>query len=111
MPVVHCVRGTPGWQLCGRVAGYCGPDTVCFYKPVFGSRQLADYAGEQGYDAVELCGLVSNICVLSNAVLLKTALPEAKLIVDARCTASNDDEMNEKALDILQGVQVEVQGR
>ena len=41
----------------------------------------------------------------------KAALPEAKLIVDARCTASNDDEMNEKALDILQGVQVEVQGR
>ena len=48
---------------------------------------------------------------LSNAVLLKAALPEAKLIVDARCTASNDDGMNEKALDILQGVQVEVQGR
>ena len=44
-------------------------------------------------------------------ILLKAALPEAKLIVDARCTASNDDGMNEKALDILQGVQVEVQGR
>ena len=41
----------------------------------------------------------------------RAALPEAKLIVDARCTASNDDGMNEKALDILQGVQVEVQGR
>lgn len=67
--------------------------------------------GEQQFDVIELCGVVSNICVLSNAVLLKAALPEAKLIVDARCTASNDDEMNEKALDILQGVQVEVQGR
>ena len=73
--------------------------------------ELGEYAREQQFDVIELCGVVSNICVLSNAVLLKAALPEAKLIVDARCTASNDDEMNEKALDILQGVQVEVQGR
>jgi len=57
---------------------------------------------------VELCGVVSNICVLSNAVLLKAALPEAELLVDARATASNDDAINEKALDVLQGVQVKI---
>lgn len=111
LPVVHCVRGTPGWQLCGRVAGYCGPDTVCFYKPVFGSRQLADYAGEQGYDAVELCGLVSNICVLSNAVLIKAALPETVVTVDAQCTSCADEAMNQKALDVMEGLQIQVINR
>ena len=99
------------WQLCGRVAGYCGPDTVCFYKPVFGSRQLADYAGEQGYDAVELCGLVSNICVLSNAVLIKAALPEAVVTVDAQCTSCADEAMNQKALDVMEGLQIQVINR
>ena len=55
--------------------------------------------------------MVSNICVLSNAVLLKAALPEAQLVVDTRCVASNDDKANEEALDMLQSVQVEVVGR
>ena len=55
--------------------------------------------------------MVSNICVLSNAVLLKAALPEAQLLVDARCVASNDDKANEEALNMLQSVQVEVVGR
>ena len=54
------------------------------------------------------CGVVSNICVLSNAVLLKAALPETELLVDARATASNDDAINKKALDVLQGVQVKI---
>lgn len=48
---------------------------------------LAYYAKTQGYEEVELCGLVSNICVISNAVLVKAALPEARVSVDARCTA------------------------
>ena len=65
---------------------------------------------QRQFDKIELCGVVSNICVFSNAVLLKAALPEAQLVVDARCVASNDDKANEEALDMLQSVQVEVVG-
>lgn len=111
LPIEHCKKGSDGWQLYGKVEQLRCPEDRCFDKPCFGSWELGEYAREQQFDVIELCGVVSNICVLSNAVLLKAALPEAKLIVDARCTASNDDGMNEKALDILQGVQVEVQGR
>ena len=68
------------------------------------------YARQRQFDKIELCGVVSNICVLSNAVLLKAALPEAQLVVDTRCVASNDDKANEEALDMLQSVQVEVVG-
>ena len=56
-------------------------------------------------------GLVSNICVLSNAILVKTALPEAEVIVDASCTACADPATNEKALDIMEGLQITVINR
>lgn len=72
---------------------------------------LAYYAKTQGYEEVELCGLVSNICVISNAVLVKAALPEARVSVDARCTACADPAMNDKALDVMEGLQVAVTNR
>ena len=55
--------------------------------------------------------MVSNICVLSNAVWCKTAAPETPVMVDANCTASNDDSLNEQALNILQSMQVQVMNR
>lgn len=111
LPVTHCVWGMPGWELYGRVADYCDALTPCFHKPAFGSMALAYYAKTQGYEEVELCGLVSNICVISNAVLVKAALPEARVSVDARCTACADPAMNEKALDVMEGLQVAVTNR
>ena len=80
-------------------------------KPTFGSLELVEICEEEQYEQVELVGLVSNICVLSNAVLVKTALPEAEVIVDASCTACADPVMNEKALDIMEGLQITVINR
>ncbi len=111
LPIPHCTKGSDGWRLYGEVEALLQPQDRCFYKPCFGSWELAEYAKKQGFEQIELCGVVSNICVLSNAVLLKAALPEAELMVDANCTASNDDEMNCKALDVLQGIQVRVMNR
>ena len=64
-----------------------------------------------GYDVVELVGVVTNICVVSNAVLVKTALPEAEVVVDASCTASNDPKQHEAALDVMESLQVTVINR
>lgn len=111
LPIVHCLKDSEGWQLYGEVAQLRQPGDRCFFKPCFGSWELGEYARQRQFDKIELCGVVSNICVLSNAVLLKAALPEAQLVVDARCVASNDDKANEEALDMLQSVQVEVVGR
>ena len=111
LPVPHCILGTPGWELYGRVADYCTPGTPCFHKPAFGSMALAYYVKTQGYEEVELCGLVSNICVLSNAVLVKAARPECRVVVDARCTACADPAMQQKALDVMEGLQIQVIGR
>ncbi len=111
LPVAHCIKGTPGWELYGKAASYQDKAVVCLEKETFGSAELADYLREHPYDWVELVGVVSNICVLSNAVIAKAALPEAEILVDAECTASNDEQMNDKALDIMEGLQMKVINR
>ena len=111
LPVVHCVRGTDGWNLFGETAGQIEKTDRRFEKNTFGSLALAEYLKEQGYEQVELVGVVSNICVISNAVLAKAALPESQIVVDAACTASGDEKMNEKALDVMEGLQIRVVNR
>ena len=111
LPVVHCLKGTDGWQLYGRVADLCSPQDRCFEKVTFGSLDLAEYVKEQKFDQIELVGLVSNICVISNAVLCKAAVPEAEILVDAGCTGSGMGEIHQKALDVMEGLQITVTGR
>jgi nicotinamidase-related amidase len=62
-------------------------------------------------ERIELCGLVSNICVVSNAVVLQSRYPQACIVVDARLTASFDPDLHEKTLDVLAGLQAEVLNR
>lgn len=121
LPVPHCLDGTPGWHLYGKTAEAFLDRDLMFKKPSFGSAKLFEYlykaamvAGEEGlqpFISIELVGLVSNICVISNAVLAKTACPEVPVCIDARCTASPDDTLNEATLDVLASLQVQVINR
>ena len=81
-----------------------------FEKPTFGSTLLAEYIRDNAadYSSIEVCGLVSNICVISNAVLAKAAAPEAEIIVDSKLTASFDPALHDAALAVLGGIQVKV---
>lgn len=120
LPVEHCIKGTQGWELYGGVALERREGDPVFEKPTFGSADLFQYLlaaqsqaqpGEPAFSSIELVGLVSNICVLSNAVVAKTACPEAEVVVDAACTASFDPKLNEEVLDVLEGIQVKVLNR
>ena len=121
LPVEHCIEGTHGWELFGATAAARLDRDLVFEKPTFGSAKLFNYldkanhaASEVGrlpFSSIELVGLVSNICVVSNAMLAKAACPEVPVIVDATCTASADDRLNAEALDILESVQVQVVNR
>ena len=110
LPIPHCIRGTSGHELYGHVNDF---SLGCekFEKGTFGSDLLFAYLQKTTFESVELVGLVSNICVISNAVLAKTAQPEALIIVDAACTASFDQLLNEKTLDILEGLQIKITNR
>lgn len=108
LPVIHCVDGTAGHKLYGRVAESVTEGDIVIKKPSFGSLELADLLKRCGFDEVELCGLVTDICVVSNAIIAKAALPESRIIVDSRACASFDRSAHEAALRVLKSVQAEV---
>lgn len=110
LPVRHCVRGTKGHELYGE-AGRLLRDMRGFEKRTFGSENLFRFLQKRPFDSIELVGLVSNICVISNAILAQVACPEAIISVDAACTASFDPDLNAKTLDILEGLQIVVTNR
>ena len=115
LPVVHCIKGTHGWALYGETAraieeiGAPGIDKLVFGMDVT-DPATASVLPETA-DEIELVGLVSNICVVSNACVLQAKYPEARIIVDAKLTASMDPQMHEKVLDVLEGFQVKVVNR
>ncbi len=109
LPVEHCIKGTNGHNLYGKVGSIFDPTLdLYFEKPTFPSLDLANYLKDKDYQEVELCGLVSNICVLSNVIMVKAALPNAHIIVDRKLTSSFDQKLNEETFDILKGIHVEV---
>ena len=115
LPIVHCVRGTPGWELYGETARACAEvHAPAIDKLAFGmdisDPAIAAVLPEQA-DEIELVGLVSNICVISNACVLQAKYPEARIIVDAKLTASMDPVIHEKVLDVLESFQVKVLNR
>ena len=115
LPMPHCLRGTHGWENYGETAkalrevGAVGIEKLTFGLDAGDPAVLAKLPGEA--ERIEVCGLVSNICVVSNAVTLQSRYPAAQLVVDARLTASFDPALHEKTLDVLAGLQVEVLNR
>ena len=107
LPVVHCIKGTEGHKLAPALREDLEGCKV-FEKPAFGSCELGAYIGAGSFESIELCGLVSNICVISNAMLAKAFAPEAKVIVDSALTASSFPDLHKAAMDVMRGVQIEV---
>lgn len=115
LPVKHCVKGSFGWQVYGETAKALEEvEAKAIDKLVFG-MDVTDPATAAvlpaSADEIELVGLVSNICVVSNAVVLQSRYPEATIVVDAQCTDSFDKGLHEKVLDVLEGFQVKVVNR
>ena len=112
LPVPHCLMNSEGWQLYGKTAealDRARDMVIC--KPAFPSLWLGSWLKEQKYERIELVGLVSYLCVLSNALMVKAALSEAEIVVDASCTAGPDPTLHEKALDLMEALQMTVINR
>lgn len=113
LPVPHCIKGTPGWELTpGLDELRRERDARTFEKPTFGSVELARWLVERHaadpISSIELIGVCTDICVVSNALLIKAALPEVPLRVSAGLCAGATPEAHEAALTTLRSCQVEV---
>ena len=108
LPVPHCIKDTDGWQICDELKDYA-KDIVD--KITFGSvdlpGMLKDYGNE--IEEIELCGLCTDICVISNAIILKASFPETKVVVDGKCCAGVSVESHKIALEAMKAVQIEIQ--
>lgn len=113
LPVEHCIKGTAGHSLYGRLADFedaVVPNVVVLEKETFGSDKLCEtiedaFSGEP--DVIEFCGVVTNICVLSNVVLCQTHFKNARIIVHEDATAALGN-MQTHAIEVLKGLGVEI---
>lgn len=109
LPVLHCIRGTQGWQLHPRIREALG-QCLLVEKPTFGSVKLPalvkELAGDEQALHIELMGLCTDICVISNALLLKAHFPEAEITVNAACCAGVTPQSHEAALTAMESCQI-----
>lgn len=108
LPVPHCIRGTEGHDLFGKTGKAKKDSDLVFEKETFGSRELFAYLTRTPFASIAFCGVVSDICVISNVVLAKTAQPETEILVYSSLTASNDAERHQAALRVMESLQVHV---
>ena len=115
LPVVHCVKDTPGWQINGEVAEALRSRTEVriIDKPTFGSVELGEYVKQlndtsEPVEKITLVGLCTDICVISNALLLKAYLPEVPIEVDISCCAGVTPQSHEQAAEAMKMCQIEI---
>lgn len=111
LPVVHCVKGTSGWQLHPEIEAAADKNHI-IDKPTFGSLELMELLRKENEEEpleIELVGLCTDICVVSNALLLKAAMPESTIRVDAGCCAGVTPESHRAALATMEMCQIGIE--
>ena len=105
LPVPHCIRNTPGWNICRELLPYSLFATI-LQKPTFGCTDLVGEAAP--YDKITVMGVCTDICVISNALLLKAFYPEKKISVDSSCCAGSSPEDHERALQSMAACHIDI---
>ena len=109
LPVPHCIKGTDGWKLDRKLECLRADTMKIFDNPTFGSMALADYLkAEKELESVTLIGLCTDICVISNALLIKAALPETEIRVIEKCCAGVTPQSHKNALEAMRMCQIKI---
>lgn len=110
LPVLHCVKNTDGWKIEESLEKL--RTTEPFDKLTFGSVELSQYLlkknNSEGIDSIELVGLCTDICVISNAMMIKAFLPEVEISVDSKCCAGVTPQSHENALSAMESCQIDI---
>lgn len=110
LPIVHCQKGSHGHELYSPVNHLVQSDDQRYEKCTFGSLDLAQDLKKKDYDVIEIVGLVTNMCVISHAVLAKAACPEAEIIIHDHLCASFDNHLHDQAIDVMRSMQMTIKG-
>lgn len=105
LPVVHCVKDTTGWQISSELNFDINND-ILIDKFTFGWKNWKDFA----FESVEICGLCTDICVISNALIIRANYPNIDITVDASCCAGVTPEKHKAALEVMKSCQINVIG-
>ena len=107
LPVEHCIAGTSGFEIDSRInEALKGREVTTVYKHTFGSMGLTSMLNVG--DEIYICGLCTDICVISNALLLRAKYPENKIICIANCCAGSSIENHNAALKVMESCQIEL---
>lgn len=108
LPVKHCIIGTIGHEIPEKILrGH----NIIFEKNTFGSTQLIDYLKTQVFDEIEIIGLCTDICVISNALLIKAYFPNKRIFVDASCCAGVTPKSHQEALNTMAMCHIDIEGK
>lgn len=110
LPVPHCIHNTEGHRIVKEIKKALKEKKITtLLKPNFGSSYFFNFK-ENEYDYVELIGVCTDICVVSNAIILRTSLPESTIVVDASCCAGTTIDNHKAALQVMKNCQIEIKG-
>ena len=109
LSVSHCIIGTEGWNIIPELQA----DGEIIEKPTFGSYELIGaldnyLVGGHEFEEIELCGLCTDICVVSNALMVRAAYPNVPITVRANCCAGVTPELHEAALKVMESCQIDI---
>lgn len=112
LPIKHCIFKTYGWEICDELRSCVGCAKI-LDKPSFGTLDIGEMicASCENVDSIEeiqLVGLCTDICVVSNALILKAQFPEVSIVVDSNCCAGSNKHLHDCALEVMKSCQIDV---
>ncbi len=105
LPVKHCIVGTEGYEIVEELADYAD---IIVNKETFGSIKLAEYCKKEDYKVISLLGVCTDICVISNALIIKAQMPNVQVNVYKDCCAGVTPELHQNALNVMKSCQINI---
>ena len=107
LPISHCIKGSDGWKITNELSKYVGNHKI-ICKPTFPSLELGNYLSLIDASEIHLVGLVSDICVISNAIIAKAACPNANIYIHKNLTSSSNLKMQKKSFELAENLHINV---
>lgn len=108
LPIPHCIQDTDGWKIIPELEEMAVQSGIIFTKDTFGSTSIAEYIKEQKYDEVELIGVCTDICVISNAMIIKAFAPEVEISINESCCAGVTPQSHQIAIEAMKACQINI---